>query len=200
MLPHLPGVPHLHVNRPSERLEKVLLHTWRHARDISTVSSFLAWGDFQARSRFACSTIPEEKWALLEVKTNPAAVELFRYVSCFLTLLEICISAGHVREHALLGCASTLYPTGFYADKKSYPLDSKKHPIKLRVSNMWLYFKIGEAQLYPFMETARKSPLLYVNRSAKQYGSRGSARAIRYNVNMALEQMSPGPRRSNDDD
>ena len=26
------------------------------------VSSFLAWGDFHARSRFACSTIPEDKW------------------------------------------------------------------------------------------------------------------------------------------
>ena len=24
--------------------------------------AFLAWGDFHARSRFACSTIPEEKW------------------------------------------------------------------------------------------------------------------------------------------
>ena len=26
------------------------------------VSPFLAWGDFHARSRFAHSTIPEEKW------------------------------------------------------------------------------------------------------------------------------------------
>ena len=26
------------------------------------VSPFLAWGDFDARSRFARSTIPEEKW------------------------------------------------------------------------------------------------------------------------------------------
>ena len=26
------------------------------------VSPFLAWVDFHARSRFACSTIPEEKW------------------------------------------------------------------------------------------------------------------------------------------
>ena len=26
------------------------------------MSTFLAWGDFHARSRFACSTIPEEKW------------------------------------------------------------------------------------------------------------------------------------------
>ena len=28
---------------------------------------FLAWGDFHARSRFARSTIPEEKWGLLVV-------------------------------------------------------------------------------------------------------------------------------------
>ena len=26
------------------------------------MSPFLAWGDFHARSRFARSTIPEEKW------------------------------------------------------------------------------------------------------------------------------------------
>ena len=28
-----------------------------------SVSPFLAWGDFHARSRFARPTIPEEKWA-----------------------------------------------------------------------------------------------------------------------------------------
>ena len=28
---------------------------------------FLAWGDFHARSRFARSTIPEDKWGLLVV-------------------------------------------------------------------------------------------------------------------------------------
>ena len=31
------------------------------------LSPFLAWGDFHARSRFARSTIPEEKWGLLVV-------------------------------------------------------------------------------------------------------------------------------------
>ena len=29
---------------------------------MSRVSPFLAWGDFHAHSRFARSTIPEEKW------------------------------------------------------------------------------------------------------------------------------------------
>ena len=29
--------------------------------------AFLAWGDFHTRSRFAHSTIPEEKWGLLVV-------------------------------------------------------------------------------------------------------------------------------------
>ena len=29
--------------------------------------AFLAWGDVHARSRFARSTIPEEKWGLLLV-------------------------------------------------------------------------------------------------------------------------------------
>ena len=31
------------------------------------VSPFLAWGDFHARSHFARSTIPEEKWGLIVV-------------------------------------------------------------------------------------------------------------------------------------
>ena len=33
-----------------------------HARRAIRVSPFLAWGDFHACSRFAPSTIPEEKW------------------------------------------------------------------------------------------------------------------------------------------
>ena len=33
-----------------------------HARRARRVLPFLAWGDFNARSRFAPSTIPEEKW------------------------------------------------------------------------------------------------------------------------------------------
>ena len=33
-------------------------------------TAFLAWGDFHARSRFAGSTIPEEKWGLLVVCSN----------------------------------------------------------------------------------------------------------------------------------
>ena len=33
----------------------------RHSR-LRVLSPFLAWGDFHARSRFARSTIPEEKW------------------------------------------------------------------------------------------------------------------------------------------
>ena len=38
--------------------------TPREKRRLSSrrVSPFLAWGDFHARSRFARSTIPEEKW------------------------------------------------------------------------------------------------------------------------------------------
>ena len=39
-----------------------------HARKGDTrrlVSPFLAWGDFHARSRFARSTIPEEKWGTI---------------------------------------------------------------------------------------------------------------------------------------
>ena len=35
------------------------------------VSSFLAWGDFHARSRFARSTIPEEKWGTTRSLEQP---------------------------------------------------------------------------------------------------------------------------------
>ena len=51
------------------------------------VSPFLAWGDFHARSRFARSTIPEEKWgttrSLLEVHMNS-----FKHVRAFQIELE----------------------------------------------------------------------------------------------------------------
>ena len=40
------------------------------------VSPFLAWGDFHARSRFACSTILEEKWG-----TTRSLVSLSVFVS-----------------------------------------------------------------------------------------------------------------------
>ena len=35
-----------------------MINEWATRR----VSPFLTWGDFHARSRFARSTIPEEKW------------------------------------------------------------------------------------------------------------------------------------------
>ena len=39
-------------------------------------SAFLAWGDFHARSRFARSTIPEEKLVLLVVYSNLCSISL----------------------------------------------------------------------------------------------------------------------------
>ena len=39
----------------------------RGGREKNDHVSRLAWGDFHARSRFARSTIPEEKWGLLVV-------------------------------------------------------------------------------------------------------------------------------------
>ena len=39
-------------------------------------SAFLAWGDFHVRSRFARSTIPEEKWVLLVVYSNLCSIAL----------------------------------------------------------------------------------------------------------------------------
>ena len=37
-------------------------HPTRERRSPRRMSPFLVWGDFRARSRFAPSTIPEEKW------------------------------------------------------------------------------------------------------------------------------------------
>ena len=43
---------------------KILYHsrTRKGDQEKRRVSPFLAWGDFRACSRFARSTIPEEKW------------------------------------------------------------------------------------------------------------------------------------------
>ena len=64
-----------------------------HARKGDTflsprrVSPFLAWGDFHARSRFAHSTIPEEKWGLLVVYTWLKYPSVVRWICYFLLLL-----------------------------------------------------------------------------------------------------------------
>ena len=47
----------------------------------------LAWGDFHARSRFARSTIPEEKWGLLVVYTWLKYPSVVRWSCYFLLLL-----------------------------------------------------------------------------------------------------------------
>ena len=47
----------------------------------------LAWGDFHARSRFARSTIPEEKWRLLVVYTWLKYPSVVRWSCYFLLLL-----------------------------------------------------------------------------------------------------------------
>ena len=47
----------------------------------------LAWGDFHARSRFARSNIPEEKWGLLVVYTWLKYPSVVRWICYFLLLL-----------------------------------------------------------------------------------------------------------------
>ena len=46
------------------------------------VSPFLAWGDSQARSRFARSTIPEEKWRTTRSLTKLWTPEIFMEFYC----------------------------------------------------------------------------------------------------------------------
>ena len=54
------------------------LHVLCSTREKATrgVSPFLAWGDFHARLRFACSTISEEKWGTTRSLTFCGAVLL----------------------------------------------------------------------------------------------------------------------------
>ena len=54
-------VPH-YSSGIAERAKRERAWKSPHARRAICVSPFLAWGDFHARSRFAPSTIPEEKW------------------------------------------------------------------------------------------------------------------------------------------
>ena len=67
------------------------------------MSPFLAWGDFHASLRFACSTIPEEKWGTTRsleqpvVYNSPSAITLslfyhrllFHYKSSHSIWLEV---------------------------------------------------------------------------------------------------------------
>ena len=46
----------------SKSVKYVIQYRLRVVPHFSSVSPFLAWGDFHAPSRFARSTIPEEKW------------------------------------------------------------------------------------------------------------------------------------------
>ena len=84
------------------------------------VSPFLAWGDLHVRSRFARSTIPEEKLGLLVVQhivdrimklkdTNPSSLEYLFYVNSELNLI--------VYLHALK--IDQYYLSCFYKKKKN---------------------------------------------------------------------------------
>ena len=48
--------------------------------------AFLAWGDFHSHSRFACSTISEEKWGVLVVYLLELAANHFLHWPPFLTM------------------------------------------------------------------------------------------------------------------
>ena len=46
------------------------------------VSPFLAWGDFHARSRFARSAIPEDKWGTTRSLCFVEVIKTSRIISC----------------------------------------------------------------------------------------------------------------------
>ena len=58
-------------------ITKTRIEHWSNNENFSLSPpclAFLAWGDFNARSRFARSTIPEEKWELLVVYETTDAI------------------------------------------------------------------------------------------------------------------------------
>ena len=52
------------------------------------MSPFLAWGDFHARSRFARSTIPEEKWGTIRSLVVPRHGAIFLVVTSAVAIKE----------------------------------------------------------------------------------------------------------------
>ena len=70
LTPRLRVVPHFSTGIVKRaKLERA----WKspHARKASRrVSPFLAWGDFHARSRFARSTVPDDKWGTTRSLTH----------------------------------------------------------------------------------------------------------------------------------
>ena len=51
-----------------DAVERFACVSWAHfSLSLADLAFLVWWGDFHVRSRFTCSTIPEEKWGLLEV-------------------------------------------------------------------------------------------------------------------------------------
>ena len=59
----------------ARRAEKI----WGGGETTPRRLAFLAWGDFYARSRFARSSIPEEKWGLLVVLPNSGNTAVYSF-------------------------------------------------------------------------------------------------------------------------
>ena len=59
------------------------------------VSSFLAWGDFHARSRFARSAIPKEKWGTTRSLQASRILSYLRGPALFLSTTSATLSLAH---------------------------------------------------------------------------------------------------------
>ena len=68
--PRLRVVPHFSSGMV-ERAKASARENHPMREEATRVSPFLAWGDFHARSRFARSTIPEEKWGTTRSLSQP---------------------------------------------------------------------------------------------------------------------------------
>ena len=60
------------------------------------VSPFLAWGDFHVRSRFACSTIREEKWGTTCSLISPMRCKMYDYYCSFFLVYRTILRPEHI--------------------------------------------------------------------------------------------------------
>ena len=73
------------------------------------VPPVLAWGDFHARSRFAGSTIPEEKWGT----TRSLSLFTHHYLSIFLFEGSAKMNTVQARSYKFYGIIRVRFSTSF---------------------------------------------------------------------------------------
>ena len=71
----------------------------RNASARENQSPFLAWGDFHARSLFARSTIPEEKWGTIRSLVRDKGFSFAKLLLLSFTLSPLTTDSAHTFIH-----------------------------------------------------------------------------------------------------